>query len=51
MIRKLVTVHEASTMWIGRKEDKAAPVDLDYRPKGVDNIYITGASLYPTGAS
>ena len=51
MIRKQATVHEASTMWIGGKQDKAAPVDLDYRPKGVDNVYITGASLYPTGAS
>ena len=50
-IRKSGTVHEASTMWIGGKEDKAAPVDLDYRPKGVDNVYVTGASLYPTGAS
>ena len=51
VIRKPATFHEASTMWIGGKQDKAAPVDSDYRPKGVDNVYITGASLYPTGAS
>ena len=51
MIRVPATVHEASTMWIGGKQDNAAPVDLDYRPKGVDNVYITGASLYPTAAS
>ena len=51
MIRVPASVHEASTMWIGGEQDRAAPVDLDYRPKGVDNIYITGASLNPTGAS
>lgn len=51
MIRLPAAVHEASTMWIGGKQDKAAPVGLDYRPKGVDNVYITGASLYPTAAS
>lgn len=42
-------VHEASTMWIGN--DSESPVNLDYRPKGVENVYITGASLWPTGAS
>ena len=49
MIRVPGLVHEASTMWIG--DDKDAPVGLDYRPKGVDNVYITGGSLWPTGAS
>ena len=44
-------VHEASTMWIGNDKDKMAPVGLDYRLHGVDNVYITGASLWPTGAS
>ncbi|GAB1539746.1 hypothetical protein NUACC21_24130 [Scytonema sp. NUACC21] len=42
-------VHEGSTMWIGDDDD--AVVGLDYRPKGVENVYITGASLWPTGAS
>ena len=49
MIRVPGLVHEASTMWIG--DDEKAPVGLDYRPKGVENIYITGGSLWPTGAS
>ncbi len=44
-------VHEASTMWIGNKDDTEAVVNLDYRPKGVENVYVTGASLWPTGAS
>ncbi|NET55687.1 MAG: GMC family oxidoreductase [Symploca sp. SIO2E6] len=42
-------VHEASTMWIG--EDEEAVVGLDYRLKGVENVYITGGSLWPTGGS
>jgi len=42
-------VHEASTMWIG--DDEEAVVALDYRLKGVENVYITGASLWPTGGS
>lgn len=42
-------VHEASTMWIG--DDEEAVVGLDYRLKGVENVYITGASLWPTGGS
>jgi len=50
MIRVPATVHEASTMWMGG-DDEEAPVCLDYRPKGVENVYITGAALYPTGAS
>ena len=49
MIRVPGLVHEASAMWIG--DDKEAPVGLDYRPKGVENVYITGGSLWPTGAS
>ena len=44
-------VHEASTMWIGDENDKMAPVGLDYRPRGVENVYITGGSLWPTGGS
>ena len=44
-------VHEASMMWIGGEEDKRAPVGLDYRLRGVENVFVTGASLWPTGAS
>jgi hypothetical protein len=44
-------VHEASTMWIGGDDDTKAPVGLDYRLRGIDNVYITGASLWPRGGS
>lgn len=44
-------VHEASTMWIGKDDDNAAPVRLDYRFRGVENVYLTGGALWPTGAS
>ena len=43
-------VHESSTMWIG-EGDSDSPVGLDYKPKGVDNVYITGGSLWPSGGS
>ena len=49
MIRVPGTVHEASTMWFGKDEE--SPVDLEYRFKGVENVYLTGASLWPTGGS
>ena len=49
MIRHEGLVHEASTMWIGQNED--SPVGLDYRLRGTDNVYITGASLWPTAGS
>jgi choline dehydrogenase-like flavoprotein len=42
-------VHEGSTLWIG--EDDESPVGLDYRPHGVDNVYVTGASLWPASGS
>ena len=44
-------VHESSTMWIGGDDDTTAPVGLDYRLRGIDNVYITGASLWPRGGS
>jgi hypothetical protein len=43
------TVHDASTLWIGK--DKSAVVGLDFRPYDVENVYITGGALWPTGAS
>ena len=43
-------VHESSTMWIG-EEGSSAPVDLDYKFRGVENVYLTGGALWPTGAS
>lgn len=42
-------VHEGSTLHIGQADD--APVDLDYRLRGVHNVYVTGGSLWPTGGS
>jgi choline dehydrogenase-like flavoprotein len=42
-------VHEASALWIGN--DCAGVVGTDYRPHGVDNVYITGAGLWPTAGS
>ncbi|MCH6188403.1 GMC family oxidoreductase [Paenibacillus polymyxa] len=36
-------VHEGSTIYFGSVED--AVVGLDYRRKGVENVYVTGASL------
>ena len=42
-------VHEASTMWMS--DDETSPVGLDYRFRGVENVYLTGASLCPTTGS
>ena len=42
-------VHEGSTLHIG--VDDGAPVGLDYKLRGVENVYITGGSLWPTGGS
>ena len=36
-------------MWIG--EDQNSVVGLDYRPHGVENVYVTGGSLWPTSGS
>ena len=41
--------HESSTMWIGKSESD--PVDQDYKFRGVENVYLTGGALWPTGAS
>lgn len=41
-------VHEGSTLWIGGED---APVGLDYRPVGVDNVYVTGGALWPRSGS
>jgi choline dehydrogenase-like flavoprotein len=44
-------VHEGSTLWIGNYEDDDSPVGLDYRPRGVENVYVTGGSLWPRSGS
>jgi choline dehydrogenase-like flavoprotein len=48
-IRVPALVHEGSTLWIGGDEE--APVDLEYRLRGVENVYVTGAGLWPTSGS
>ncbi|WP_405432286.1 GMC oxidoreductase [Micromonospora sp. NBC_00617] len=42
-------VHEGSTLWIGPGHDD--PVDLNYRLRGTDNVYVTGGALWPTAGS
>lgn len=49
-IRHECLVHPASTMWLGEDSD-SAPVTLDYKIRGVDNVFLTGGALWPTGAS
>ena len=48
-IRRPGLVHDSSTMWMG--DDKSSPVGLDYRFKGIENIYLMGAALWPTAGS
>ena len=38
-------------MFIGDDDEADAAVGLDYRLKGVENVYVTGASLWPTSGS
>lgn len=42
-------VHESSTLWIGNA-DKGV-VGTDYRPHGVENVFVTGGGLWPAGGS
>jgi choline dehydrogenase-like flavoprotein len=41
-------VHEGSSLPIGRP---GGPVGLDYRLTGVENVFVTGGGLWPTGGS
>lgn len=53
-IRMTALVHPASTMPIGADDgadNYECPVNLDYRFRGVDNVYLTGGALWPTGAA
>ncbi|MES2507735.1 MAG: GMC oxidoreductase [Verrucomicrobiota bacterium] len=49
-IRLNIIVHEASPLWMGT-DARTSVVGLDYRPHGVANVYVTGASLFPTCGS
>lgn len=42
-------VHESSSLPISEEED--AVVGTDYRLNGVQNVFVTGGSLWPTGGS
>ena len=45
------TVHESSTLIIGNRDDEKSSVGLDYRPHGVENVYVTGGGLWPRSGS
>lgn len=42
-------VHESSTLWIGDADNGV--VGTDYRPHGVENVFVTGGGLWPAGGS
>lgn len=41
-------VHESSTLYMGNKSDPSAAADENYRPYGCENVYVTGAALFPS---
>ncbi len=43
-------VHESSTLHLGNNSD-TDPVDLNYKLRGTENVYITGGGLWPQGGS
>jgi len=43
-------VHEGSPLWIDANPSEGVVAE-DYRPHGVDNVYVTGAGLWPTSGS
>jgi choline dehydrogenase-like flavoprotein len=49
--RSTAVMHDASTLWIGGEAQPDAVVGLDYRLRGLENVYITGAALWPTAGS
>jgi choline dehydrogenase-like flavoprotein len=49
-VRLNIIVHEASPLWMGADPANSV-VGLDYRPHGVSNVYVTGASIFPTCGS
>ncbi|MCB2377338.1 hypothetical protein LGH70_07085 [Hymenobacter sp. BT635] len=42
-------VHEGSLLWIGKGTEGV--VGLDYRPNGIENVYVTGGALWPASGS
>jgi hypothetical protein len=43
-------VHEGSPLWIDPQPEEGV-VREDYRPHNVENVYVTGAGLWPAGGS
>lgn len=50
-VRSTAVMHDSSTLWIGGESDPDAVVGLDYRLRGLENAYVTGAALWPTAGS
>ena len=50
-IRVPGTVHESSTLIIGSKTSERTSIGFDYRPHGVENVYVTGNGLWPRSGS
>ncbi|CAE6457895.1 unnamed protein product [Rhizoctonia solani] len=50
-IRMEGVVHEAGLLPVGDANDPNACVDDNYKLKGVSNVYVTGACLFPTSGS
>lgn len=44
----LTTYHPAGTCRMGSKDDVSAVVDYDFRVKGMKNLFVADASLFPT---
>ena len=45
-------VHEGSTLYFGDENDVEAPVEAsNYKIRGVENVYVTGAALWPQAGS
>ena len=43
-------VHEACPLWMGESSENSV-VAPDYRPWGVENVYVTGAAIFPSSGS
>lgn len=45
-------VHEGATLYMGKQNEKNGnskpSVDEQYRPFGVNNVYVTGGAIFPT---
>lgn len=53
MIRVPGVVHETSMLYMSDnlETDKTASVDQNYRPRGCNNVYVTGGALFPSSGS